>query len=197
MEPPRKPRSSDSNHPALAASSPPPVANPVCSNPLSCGQDLFIVTVSLVSLCPEMNHLTALRLLRVLRPLRLLSRIEGMKVIFSFFTEAWQDIFNVTGVVLFFQTVRERAQSSTTHLRSKSKPVLNIAASKQINHLSLLLSPLRPTYLPTGLCRFGHGAFYGHLRLMHQLVHHNTRRMLRDKARVSVADGARRTPSAS
>ena len=30
-----------------------PVANTVCSNPLSCGQDLFIVTVSLVSLCPR------------------------------------------------------------------------------------------------------------------------------------------------
>jgi hypothetical protein len=67
--------------------------------------DLFIVTVSLVSLCPEMASLSALRLLRVLRPLRLLSRIEGMRVIFSFFTEAYADIFNVTAVVLFLQTV--------------------------------------------------------------------------------------------
>ena len=86
---------------------------------LVCGQDLFIVTVSLVSLCPEMNHLTALRLLRVLRPLRLLSRIEGMKVIFSFFTEAWQDIFNVTGVVLFFQTVRESTKQHNALAQQK------------------------------------------------------------------------------
>ena len=78
------------------------------------------MTVSLVSLCPEMNHLTALRLLRVLRPLRLLSRIEGMKVIFSFFTEAWQDIFNVTGVVLFFQTVRERATAAQRTCAAKA-----------------------------------------------------------------------------
>ena len=67
--------------------------------------DLFIVSVSLISLCPEMNQLSALRLLRVLRPLRLLSRIPGMKVIFAFFAEAADDIINVTGVVLFFQTV--------------------------------------------------------------------------------------------
>jgi len=37
--------------------------------------------------------------------LRLLSRIPGMKVIFAFFAEASDDIANVTGVVLFFQTV--------------------------------------------------------------------------------------------
>ena len=67
--------------------------------------DLFIVTVSLVSLSPEMTKLAALRLLRVLRPLRLLSRIPGMKVIFSFFAIAAWDVVNVTGVILFFQTV--------------------------------------------------------------------------------------------
>ena len=52
--------------------------------------DLFIVSVSLISLCPAMERFAVLRLLRVLRPLRLLSRIEGMKVIFAFFAEAWQ-----------------------------------------------------------------------------------------------------------
>ena len=67
--------------------------------------DLFIVTISLISLCPEMKKLAALRLLRVLRPLRLLSRIPGMKVIFEFFAIAAGDVINVTGVVLFFQTV--------------------------------------------------------------------------------------------
>jgi len=65
--------------------------------------DLCIMLVSIVSLCEEYAKMSVLRLLRVLRPLRLLSRIEGMKVIFEFFARASGDILNVTGVVIFFQ----------------------------------------------------------------------------------------------
>ena len=35
---------------------------------------------------------------------RLLSRVEGMKVIFMFFSTCYLEIINVVGVVLFLQT---------------------------------------------------------------------------------------------
>ena len=67
--------------------------------------DLAIVIISLVSLCPEMGPLSFLRILRVLRPLRLLSRVDGMQLIFDFIQSSSADVVNVAGVLLFFHAL--------------------------------------------------------------------------------------------
>ena len=67
--------------------------------------DLCIVATSLLAYVPGLDSLKSLKLLRVLRPLRLLSRIQGMRILFEFFAVGMPDILNVAGVCIFFQTV--------------------------------------------------------------------------------------------
>lgn len=65
--------------------------------------DCFILLTSYLSfLGDSFSNANTIRLLRVLRPLRLVHRVPGMSAIFSFFAQAYADVANVAGVVVFF-----------------------------------------------------------------------------------------------